>query len=83
MHQKVPAGFGGRLRGKGPHQRNLTAQPIMFHHAQTRPYVRQRERRDLSAEGAQIMVIWLSGGISSTPGKHGLDTVRGAQAAVE
>ena len=29
------------------------------------------------------MVIWLPGGISFTPGMHGLDTVRGAQAAVE
>ncbi len=28
------------------------------------------------------MVIWLPGGISFTPGTHGLDAVRGAQAAV-
>ena len=29
------------------------------------------------------MVIWLPGGISSIPGTHGLNIVRGAQAAVE
>ena len=29
MHPKVPAGFGGRLRGKGPRQRDLAAQPIL------------------------------------------------------
>ena len=30
MHPKVPAGFGGRLRGKGPQQRDLAAQPILL-----------------------------------------------------
>ena len=30
MHLKVPAGFGGRLRGKGPQQRDLAAQPILL-----------------------------------------------------
>ena len=34
MHRKVPAGFGGRLRGKGPRpitrERNLAAQPILL-----------------------------------------------------
>ena len=30
MHRKVPAGFGGRLRGKGPQQRDLAAQPILL-----------------------------------------------------
>ena len=30
MHQKVPAGFGGRLRGKGPPPRDLAAQPILL-----------------------------------------------------
>jgi len=30
VHLKVPAGFGGRLRGKGPHQRDLAAQPILL-----------------------------------------------------
>lgn len=33
MHRKVPAGFGGRLRGKGPQpqgKRDLAAQPILF-----------------------------------------------------
>ena len=33
MHRKVPAGFGGRLRGKGPHphrERDLAAQPILL-----------------------------------------------------
>jgi hypothetical protein len=29
------------------------------------------------------MVIWLPGEISFTPGTHGLNIVRGAQAAVE
>ena len=36
MHRKVPAGFGGRLRGKGPHphrERDLAAQPILFANA--------------------------------------------------
>jgi hypothetical protein len=32
VHQKVPAGFGGRLRGKGPHERDLAAQPILLDH---------------------------------------------------
>src|SRR3954471_23895906 len=31
VHRKVPAGFGGRLRGKGPQQRDLAAQPILLH----------------------------------------------------
>ena len=31
VHPKVPAGFGGRLRGKGPQQRDLAAQPILLH----------------------------------------------------
>jgi hypothetical protein len=30
VHPKVPAGFGGRLRGKGPQQRDLAAQPILL-----------------------------------------------------
>ena len=30
VHRKVPAGFGGRLRGKGPQQRDLAAQPILL-----------------------------------------------------
>ena len=34
MHRKVPAGFGGRLRGKGPRpitrERDLAAQPILL-----------------------------------------------------
>jgi len=30
VHLKVPAGFGGRLRGKGPQQRDLAAQPILL-----------------------------------------------------
>ena len=30
MHPKMPAGFGGRLRGKGPQQRDLAAQPILL-----------------------------------------------------
>ena len=34
MHPKVPAGFGGRLRGKGPRpitrERDLAAQPILL-----------------------------------------------------
>jgi HNH endonuclease len=33
VHRKVPAGFGGRLRGKGPHPhqvRDLAAQPILL-----------------------------------------------------
>jgi hypothetical protein len=30
VHRKVPAGFGGRLRGKGPPQRDLAAQPILL-----------------------------------------------------
>jgi len=32
VHWKVPAGFGGRLRGKGPHPRwapDLAAQPTL------------------------------------------------------
>jgi hypothetical protein len=32
----VPAGFGGRLRGKGPHQRDLAAQPILFQERDSR-----------------------------------------------
>jgi hypothetical protein len=30
VHRKVPAGFGGRLRGKGPQQRDLAVQPILL-----------------------------------------------------
>src|SRR3954454_24546702 len=30
VHRKVPAGFGGRRRGKGPQQRDLAAQPILL-----------------------------------------------------
>src|SRR5258708_34895114 len=30
VHRKVPDGFGGRLRGKGPQQRDLAAQPILL-----------------------------------------------------
>ena len=43
MHQKVPAGFGGRLRGKGPHppgKRNLAAQPILSSPASRELYLR-------------------------------------------
>ena len=45
MHRKVPAGFGGRLRGKGPHPplraRDLAAQPIRL---------QERDSRDLAAD---------------------------------
>ena len=41
MHRKVPAGFGGRLRGKGPHPplraRDLAAQPIRLLGTDSRP----------------------------------------------
>ena len=30
VHRKVPAGFGGGLRGKGPPLRDLAAQPILL-----------------------------------------------------
>ena len=40
MHRKVPAGFGGRLRGKGPHPplraRDLAAQPIRLQERDSR-----------------------------------------------
>jgi hypothetical protein len=40
VHRKVPAGFGGRLRGKGPHPpsraRDLAAQPIRFQERDSR-----------------------------------------------
>ena len=29
MHRKVPTGFGGRLRGKGPQERDLAGQPTL------------------------------------------------------
>ena len=49
MHRKVPAGFGGRLRGKGPHPplraRDLAAQPIRL---------QERDSRDLPAANGDV-----------------------------
>jgi hypothetical protein len=54
----VPAGFGGRLRGKGPQQRDLAAQPILLldvlaqHYREVAPSGDQQVVEAFAAQGA-------------------------------
>ena len=61
VHRKVPAGFGGRLRGKGPQrERDLAAQPILLdgvhgkHPAQMLLTKDQHSVGELSPDGQSV-----------------------------
>ena len=53
MHRKVPAGFGGRLHGKGPHQRDLAVQPTLLQERDSRLARAGPEQNGPDGDGGQ------------------------------